>query len=83
MEKYPTSVLTLKEFLDKIRNLVRGVIIMSQRNGATDMERNSSLIGKKIREKNASTESLPVIGNVKYQYLFSDGKGLWENMERF
>ena len=23
-------------------------------------------------------ESLPAIGNVKYQYLFSDGKGLWE-----
>ncbi len=23
-------------------------------------------------------ESIPTLGNVKYQYLFSNGKGLWE-----
>lgn len=40
---------------------------------------NSLLTGKKIREKKMPVhESLPAIGNVKYQYLFSDGKGLWE-----
>ena len=28
-------------------------------------------------------ESIPTLGNVKYQYLFSNGKGLWKNMEHY
>ena len=34
-------------------------------------------------EKMPVHESLPAIGNVKYQYLFSDGKGLWEKYGAF
>ena len=29
-------------------------------------------------EKMPIHESIPTLGNVKYQYLFSNGKGLWE-----
>ncbi|HDR4793791.1 TPA: cardiolipin synthase, partial [Bacillus cereus] len=48
-------------------------------NGATDMERKFSADWKEdTGEKMPVHESLPAIGNVKYQYLFSDGKGLWE-----
>lgn len=47
-------------------------------NGATDMERKFSADWKEdTGEKMPVHESLPAIGNVKYQYLFSDGKGLW------
>lgn len=48
-------------------------------NGATDMERKFAVDWKEdTGEKMPLHESLPVIGNVKYQYLFSDGKGLWK-----
>ncbi|MED3126943.1 cardiolipin synthase [Bacillus wiedmannii] len=48
-------------------------------NGATDMERKFATDWEEdTGEKTPIHESLPAIGNVKYQYLFSDGKGLWE-----
>lgn len=50
-------------------------------NGATDMERKFSADWKEdTGEKMPVHESLPAIGNVKYQYLFSEGKGLWEKI---
>ncbi|GMR66997.1 cardiolipin synthase [Bacillus sp. MN7755] len=48
-------------------------------NGATDMERKFVTDWEEdTGEKMPIHESLPAIGHVKYQYLFSDGKGLWE-----
>lgn len=48
-------------------------------NGATDMERKFATDWEEdTGEKMPIHESLPAIGHVKYQYLFSDGKGLWE-----
>ncbi|MDM5267050.1 cardiolipin synthase [Bacillus wiedmannii] len=48
-------------------------------NGATDMERKFTTDWEEdTGEKTPIHESLPAIGHVKYQYLFSDGKGLWE-----
>ncbi|WP_141530774.1 cardiolipin synthase [Bacillus cereus] len=48
-------------------------------NGANDMERKFADDWKEdTGEKIPVYKSLPATGNVKYQYLFSDGKDLWE-----
>ncbi|PEX86418.1 cardiolipin synthase [Bacillus cereus] len=48
-------------------------------NGAHDMERKFADDWKEdTGEKMSVYKSLPATGNVKYQYLFSDGKDLWE-----
>ena len=47
--------------------------------GAADMERKFAEDWKEdTGEKMPIHESIPTLGNVKYQYLFSNGKGLWE-----
>ncbi|EEK51105.1 cardiolipin synthase [Bacillus cereus ATCC 10876] len=47
--------------------------------GAADMERKFAEDWKEdTGEKMPIHESIPTLGNIKYQYLFSNGKGLWE-----
>ncbi|HFK1760924.1 TPA: cardiolipin synthase [Bacillus cereus] len=47
--------------------------------GAADMERMFAEDWKEdTGEKMPIHESIPTLGNIKYQYLFSNGKGLWE-----
>ncbi len=47
--------------------------------GATDMERKFAEDWKEDTGETMSVhKSLPVQGDVKYQYLFSNGKGLWQ-----
>ena len=52
------------------------------RNGATDMERKFAADWKEDTGEKCLYMKV-YSGNVKYQYLFSDGKGLWEKYGAF
>ncbi|MEX0416084.1 cardiolipin synthase [Bacillus sp. C30] len=53
-------------------------------NGATDMERKFAEDWQEdTGEKFPIHQELPVQGNVKYQYVFSNGKGLWKEYGAF